>query len=70
MATNFGNRLCIGYQNWMPTLVFTFTAWLTQGSLLGVKWLPIKVANTSKIDKFEWFIARQLEMAPSDYINF
>ena len=23
-----------------------------------VKWLPTEVANTSKIDKFEWFIAR------------
>ena len=37
---------------------------LAVGSL--VKWLPIKVANPSKIDKFEWFIARWLEMAPSD----
>ena len=37
---------------------------LTVGSL--VKWLPILVANPSKIDKFEWFIARRLEMAPSD----
>ena len=41
---------------------------LTQGSLLVlvVKRLPIKVANPSKIDKFEWFIARRLKMAPSD----
>ena len=30
------------------------------------KWLPIKVANTSKKDKFEWFNARRLDMAPSD----
>ena len=30
----------------------------------------IKVANTSKIDKFEWFIARRLEMAPSDCNHF
>ena len=37
---------------------------LAVGSL--VKWLPIKVANHSKIDKFEWFIARRLQMAPSD----
>ena len=29
-----------------------------------------EVANTSKIDKFEWFIARQLEMAPSDCNHF
>ena len=38
--------------------------WLAVGSL--VKWLPIKVANPSKIDKLEWFIARRLQMAPSD----
>ena len=25
----------------------------------------IKVANPSKIDKFEWFIAHRLQMAPS-----
>ena len=31
-----------------------------------VKWLPIELANPSKIDRFEWFIARRLEMAPSD----
>ena len=37
---------------------------LAVGSL--VKWLPIKVDNHSKIDKFEWFIARRLKMAPSD----
>ena len=37
---------------------------LAVGSL--VKWLSIKVANPSKIDKVEWFIARRLKMAPSD----
>ena len=31
-----------------------------------VKWLPIKVINPSKIDKFEQFIARRLKMASSD----
>ena len=31
-----------------------------------VKWLPIKVASLSKIDRFEWFIARRLQMAPSN----
>ena len=33
-STEIGNRLCIGYQNWQPTLVLSFTTWLTQGSLL------------------------------------
>ena len=37
---------------------------LAVGSL--VKWLPIKVANPSKIDKFAWFIAPRLQMAPSN----
>ena len=31
-----------------------------------VKWLPIKVANPSKIEKFEWLIAHRFKMAPSD----
>ena len=37
---------------------------LAVGSL--VKWLPIEVANPSEIDKFEGFIARRLQTAPSD----
>ena len=37
---------------------------LAVGSL--VKWLPIKVAHTSKMDKCKGFIVRQLELAPSD----
>ena len=31
-----------------------------------VKWLLIKVDSPSKMDKFEWFIARRLRMGPSD----
>ena len=27
LATNFGNHLCIGHQNWLPILVLSFTAW-------------------------------------------
>ena len=37
---------------------------LAVGSL--VEWLPFKVANHLKIDKFEEFIACWLQMAPSD----
>ena len=52
-ATNFGDHLRIGYQNWYPTLVLSFTTWLTKGSLLRgplVKWLPIKVSHICKLD--------------------
>ena len=71
---------------WLPTLVTSghrlpklvanisshFHHWVNTGLAVGsrVKWLPIKVANPSKIDKFEWFIARQLKMAPSDCNHF
>ena len=34
LATKYGDHLCIGYRNWLPTLVLSFTTWLTQGSLL------------------------------------
>ena len=30
--------ICMGYQNWQPTLVLSFTTWLTQGSLLVHLW--------------------------------
>ena len=43
-----------------------FNHLVKRGSAAGtlVKWLPIKVANPSKIDKFEWFIAGWLKMTP------
>ena len=58
---------------WLPKLVANvssqFHRLINTGLAVGSldKWLPINVANTSKTDKFEWFIARRLEMAPSDY---
>ena len=69
LATNISNCLFVDR---FPKLVANISSQvhhlvntgLAVGSL--VNWLPIKVATTSKIDKFEWFIARQLEMAPSD----
>ena len=66
LATKIGNLWAlatkIGSQNsWSHHLVNT---WLDVDSL--IRCLPIKVANTSKIDKFKWFIARRLQMAPSN----
>ena len=67
--TKFGSQnFGIGYQNCSQKSILSFTIGLAVGSL--VKWLPNKVANTSKRDKFEWFIARLLEMAPSDCNHF
>ena len=70
--TDFGDRLCIGYQNWYPlaaNVSSQFHHMANTGTAVGslVKWLPIKVAHTHKLDTVEWFIARRLEMAPSDW---
>ena len=73
-SQNYGYQLREPFMHRLPKLVANISSQfhhlvntgLAVGSL--VKWLPIKVANTSKIDKCEWFIARQLEMAPS-YCN-
>ena len=68
----------IGYQLWwplvrsLPKLADNISSQfdhlvnteLTDGFL--VTWIQIKVAHTSRIDKFEWFIAYWLEMTPSD----
>ena len=57
---------------WLPQLVANvssqFHRLVNTGLAVGSldEWLPSKVANTSKTNKFEWFIARRLEMAPSD----
>ena len=72
--TKFGSQ-SFGYQpsvHGLPKLVanisYHFHHLVNTGLAVGSfgKWLPIKVPHTSKIDKFEWFIARQLEMAPSN----
>ena len=58
LADKFGDCLCIGYQNWKPTLVLSFTTWLTWGLAVGslVKSLPIKVAHTCKLDTIWVFV--------------
>ena len=60
----FGHRL----QKLVANIISDFHHLVNTGLAVGslVKWLPIKVANPSKIDKYELFIARRLEMAPSD----
>ena len=67
---------------WLPKLVTTgqrlpklvtnissqFHRLVNTGLAVGplVEWLQTKVSNLYKIDKFEWFIAHRLEMAPSN----
>ena len=58
----FGHRLPKLVVNISSQFHHLFNTGLAVASL--VKWLPIKVANPSKIDKFEWFIAHQFQMAP------
>ena len=60
----FGHRL----QKLVANISSQFYHLVNTGLAVGylVKWLPIKVANPSKINKFEWCIARRLQMAPSD----
>ena len=60
----FGHRLPKLVANISSQFHHLVNLGLTVGCL--DKWLPIKTANPSKIDKFEWFIARRLQMAPSD----
>ena len=60
----FGHRLPKLVANISSDFHHLVNTGLAVGSF--AKWLPIKVANPSKIDKFEWFIACRLEMAPSD----
>ena len=52
----------------VATISFSFQHLVNTGLDVGslLKWLPIKVAYPSKMEKYEWFIARRLQMAPSD----
>ena len=69
-VAKFSSQVTFGHR--LPKLVANISSWfhhlVNTGLAVGtlVKWLPIKVANPSKIDRFEWFIARRLQMAPSD----
>ena len=63
----FGHRLPKLVANISSDFHHFVNTGLAVGSL--VKRLPIKVANPSKIDKFEWFIARRLQIAPLSDCN-
>ena len=67
---NLVAKILVTFGHMLPKLVASicsqFDHLVNTGLAVGslVKWLPIKVANPSKTDKFEWFIAHRLEMAP------
>ena len=68
-----GTKPNLAAKNWLPNLVtisHRLPKLVANISSKFSKWRPIKVANTSKIEKFEWFIASWLEMAPSDCNHF
>ena len=67
LATNFGKHL-YGLPKLVANISSKFHHLVNTGLAVGslVKWLPIKVATPANYTQFEWFITRQLEMAPFD----